>query len=279
VVIREQQPGDSSGHLCIPQTQHAKLAGQLARAWGGDAFGEPRPRAQLCLAAARHDDGMEGFDSDPEPDPDTGLPRSFMRMPLELWLECWRRGPELVAADDPYAGMLVSLHGEHLLGYRQLDEEDADAQRAVAEWREEQHRLRERLRAECERDDNLAGLLDSATIERARRLVAVWDAMSLAICMPRLPEEFDIVPAAADPVALRMCAPGSPGGQALIEVDPWPFGDPRVPVAASGRRLADGYGSREELRRALEAAPVETLSLTLVPREPEPGPLSGSAPV
>ena len=64
----------------------------------------PRPWEYVTEAAARHDDGMDDYDAEPELDPETGLPRSFMRMPLDLWLESWRQGPSIVAEDSPYAG-------------------------------------------------------------------------------------------------------------------------------------------------------------------------------
>ena len=90
----------------------------MAAAWGNETFPAPEPRAEVLEAATRHDDGMDDFDAEPEFHPETGLPRDFMRMPLPVWLECWRRGPGLVAEDSPYAGILVSLHGTGLLGYR-----------------------------------------------------------------------------------------------------------------------------------------------------------------
>ena len=97
MVVRDDS--DSPGVLCIPQSEHARISGQIARAWGNARFGELEPREQVCLAAARHDDGMDRFDADPELDPATGLPLGFMRMPLEAWLECWT--PRAVAGRRP----------------------------------------------------------------------------------------------------------------------------------------------------------------------------------
>lgn len=274
--MREPQQGEGQGYLCIPQCQHAAISGQIARAWGNEAFPAPRPREQVCLAAERHDDGMVGFDEEPDLDPDTGLPRSFMRMPLDSWLRCWERGPQLVAEDSAYAGLLVSLHGEHLLGYRKLERESAADRERVETWLAAQSELRGRLLAELREDELLAADCNEQAIERARKLLEIWDAMSLAICMPRLPESFAEVPCEASGREIRMREVGLPGGRVMIEVDPWPFSGGEVPLAASGRRLQGGYEDREAMLEALAETEPATLSVTLVSAEREDEPVLGS---
>lgn len=262
MVIREE----STGFLCIPQSQHAAISGQIARAWGNEVFSPPAPRPQACLAAARHDDGMDDFDRRPDLDADTGLPRSFMRMPLPTWMECWRRGPSLVAADSPYAGLLVSLHGTGLLAYRRIRDDDRGQRRLAGEYRAEQERLRAEWIDRCREDPEASGYLDEGSLERNRRLLALWDAMSLAVCMPRLPDRFEGVPGPAEEdVTLTLEEVGEPGaGEFLISVDPWPFSASEVPLAATGRPLAGRFEDEERMREALVAASPRTLAATLV---------------
>jgi hypothetical protein len=262
VVVREETPG----FLCIPQSQHAAISGQIARAWGNESFPPPAPRPEVCLAAARHDDGMDDFDRRPDLDPDTGLPRSFMRMPLGTWLECWRRGPSLVAADSPYAGVLVSMHGTGLLGYRRIPDDDASQRRLADEYRAEQERLRAEWIERCREDSETASHLDEGSLERNRRLLALWDAMSLAVCMPRLPDRFEVVAGpAGEEVALALEEVGEPTvGQVLISVDPWPFSGSEVPLAASGRPLSGRLDDEERMREELDAADPQSLTATLV---------------
>jgi hypothetical protein len=263
VVVREE----NSGFLCIPQSQHAAISGQIARAWGNDAFPPPAPRPEVCLAAARHDDGMDDFDRRPELDPETGLPRSFMRMPLGTWLECWRRGPSLVATDSPYAGVLVSLHGTGLLAYRRIPEEDAEERGLADGYRAEQERLRAGWIERCRDDPETSPYVEEVSLERNRRLLALWDAMSLAVCMPRLPGRFERVPAATEEGAvLELEEVGEPEtGAVTVSVDPWPFSAPEVPLAASGRPLAAGFDDEGRMRDALAAAAPRSLSATLIP--------------
>lgn len=251
------------GHLCLPQSQHAAISGQIARGWGNDEFAAPAPWTEVCLAAKRHDDGMDDFDAVPALDPETGLPRDFMSMPLDLWLGCWRRGPALVAEDDPYAGLLVALHGLYLLDFRDLERE-SDADRADAQaFRQETGELIESLVAEVGGDVALEQYLDAAAIERNRRFLALWDAMSLAVCMPRLPDAFEGV--GPEGIEIHMEEVGIPGSpQKLVAVEPWPFELSEVPLAAAGRPLERTYEDPAEMHAALAAAPVEALTLTLV---------------
>lgn len=269
MVVRESQQGEAPGHLCIPQQQHAGLSGQLARAWGNEGFPAPEPWPEICLAAERHDDGMQAFDADPDRDPDTGLPRGFMRMPLDTWLECWSQGPRVVGEDSPYAGILVSMHGEHLLGYRRLEDEPQEAREAAQRWREEQAELREGLARRAAEDARLAEALDAETLESGRRLISTWDAMSLALCMPRLPASFDGIPCERSEREVAMRETGMPGGRLMIAVDPWPFSASQVPLVAGGRRLSGPLAEDEDPGEALRSAPHEQLSFTLVQRKDE----------
>ncbi len=268
MVVREDP--DSAAVLCIPQSQHAAVAGQMAAAWGNDTFPTPEPRAEVLEAATRHDDGMDDFDAEPEIDPDTGLPRDFMRMPLPVWLECWRRGPALVAEDSPYAGILVSLHGTGLLGYRGLD--DPDEARMATEWLAEQEELREEWAGDVERQPDVAPGLGGAALERNRALIWAWDAMSLGVCVPRLPGAYDDVPSAEGSVRIEFeeteeRREGDPfTGRRTITVDPWPFAGDVVELEAHGRVLDGRFADRDAMQTALVAADMRQLRALLVPR-------------
>jgi hypothetical protein len=272
MIVREPSADSEVGVLCISQPQHAGISGQIARAWGNEQFPAPMPPAEVCLAAERHDDGMADYDAEPELDPETGLPFGFMRMPLELWLGCWRRGPSLVAERSPLAGVLVSLHGQHLLNFRKIGDDDQAGRAAVEGWRAEQRELRSGWIERARRDPGLADPGAEEAIERARKLIEIWDVMSLAVCMPRLPATLVGVP--ADPVAakIEMQQPARPGeaagGEVLVGLDPWPFAEARVPLSADGRRLPETYEDRASLHAALAKAPLETLSVTLVRSAP-----------
>ena len=270
MVIREDP--DSADVLCIPQSQHAAISGRLAESWGGEAFPPPAPWEAVCEAAARHDDGMDDFDAEPELDPETGLPRGFMKMPLSRWLECWRRGPSLVAEDSPYAGILVSLHGCGLLARRRLRDEGERLE--AADYLAEQEELREEWAGEVERDPAAAPGLGAAALAINRDLIVAWDAISLAVCMPRLPDSFDGVPGAEGPVRIDVFEDDGTAGESAgppllrersLRVDPWPFAQPAVELEAWGRVLSRRFDERAAMQAALAAAEPVALRAILLP--------------
>jgi hypothetical protein len=252
-----------AGAICIPQSQHALISGQIAAAWGNGEFPAPEPKRQVEIAARRHDDGMDGFDAEPELDPDTGLPRSFMRMPVAVQVDCWRRGPSLVAAESAYAGILVSLHGSSLIGRRRLDPDDIEGRELVDGYLADQRTLREGLRQRAVAEEGVGEEeLNEERLEVNRRLLAAWDRMSLAICMPRLPDDVPDVPAAGGGSGTLRMEPLA-GGR--VAVGPWPFAVERVAVGAEGRPLERRFSDEGEMRAELAGAEPVAVAAELVP--------------
>jgi hypothetical protein len=238
--------------LAIGQPSHAWLSGQLARAWGNDRFGALDPREEVCLAAAQHDAGMADWDAAPTLNARTGLPHSFIEMPVETHVELWSRAWEIVLPQSRYAALLVSLHGTALYAMRdlsKLDEGQAELVRGyLTGQREVQRRLRESLD-------------DAGSVDRNQRLIWTWDAFSLALCLGWAPHTLHAVPAAggdAHDVEL------TPVGERTVRVDPWPFAAERVRARTEGRRLEGPFGDEGELQAALRDAPWVTLDFELV---------------
>ena len=84
---------DSAGVLAVGQASHAWVCGQLARAWGNECFGAVVPVDEVALGAEQHDVGMADWDLHPVRNPETGLPQSFIEMPLTDNLGLWWAGP------------------------------------------------------------------------------------------------------------------------------------------------------------------------------------------
>ncbi|HEY4278701.1 MAG TPA: DUF3891 family protein [Conexibacter sp.] len=94
----------------VLQTDHADLSGQLMAAWGGPGFAPPRPYDSVVRAAHRHDDGWAVWEAAPRLDPETGAPQNFIGVAVGPHLAFYRAGVEVVCDEDPYAGLLVSMH-------------------------------------------------------------------------------------------------------------------------------------------------------------------------
>jgi hypothetical protein len=237
---------DDDGVLAIGQPAHAWLSGQLARAWGNEAFGPVEPWEEVCLGAEQHDVGMTAWERRPTLNPETGLPRSFMELTLDEHLGMWSRAASLVVPQSRYAALLVSLHGTALYERRDLSRlSEADARRVrayLAGERDLQLALRASLGA------------GEAEVRRNQRLIWTWDSLSLGLLLGWAPYELRGVPTASGEtdVALR---DGT--------LDPWPFRADRVALRCEGRRLHGPYEDEAAMRAALAIAPWETVEVEL----------------
>jgi hypothetical protein len=239
------------GVLAIGQASHAWISGQLARAWGNDQFGAVAPREEVCLAAEQHDVGMAMWDLDPDRNPTTGLPLSFMEMPIEVHLGLWREAPRHLLSQSRYAALLVSMHGTRLYKQRNLDALEPEQAESVRTYLDAQRRLHQEL---------IASLgADPSEVARNSDLIWTWDGLSLAVCLDWAPYKATGVPSADDPVAVEL----TPAGERAIVFAPWPFAGDRLTVRADGRRLTQRYDSDKALRDALASARWETVAFEL----------------
>jgi hypothetical protein len=252
---------DERGVIAIGQASHAWICGQLARNWGNRRFGAVVPYEEVCLGAEQHDVGMARWDLQPAFNPDSGLPRAFTEMPLELHHELWRRGPESVLTQSRYAALLAAMHGRRLYELRDLDalaEAEAEQVRGfLAEQREFERTLLGWLRA----DPAAATDASEEQIERNSQLVWTWDLISLALCLDWAPCTASSVPTAGDDVDIAIEACPEPGRAML---DPWPFRSPSLTVRCEGRRLPERCESEVEMLTELAGAPWETVEFELV---------------
>lgn len=244
---------DERGWLAIGQPSHAWVSGQLARAWGNERFGAVEPLEEVCLAAEQHDVGWARRDLEPLHNPDTGLPRSFMEMPLGLHLGLFTDGPRSLVSQSRYAAMLVSMHGSRLYERRDLDRASAEDAEAIRGFLAGQRAFQDEL---------LAALgADPAQVERASLLIWTWDYLSLALCLGWSPATAKGCPGAEGTVDVTVRA-GAPG---VVRVEPWPFGVRALSVRCEGRRLLRRFSTEEEMRAAFALSPWESLELELVP--------------
>jgi hypothetical protein len=214
---------DGDAVICIGQPAHAFVSGQLAAHW------EPKPSEEVVLAATQHDAGMADWDAAPELNPDTGLPQSFMEMPLETHLRLWGHAPYRVLPQSRYAAVLVSMHGTAL--YRMRKRRTDEIERYLSEQRDLQQRLG--------RD------FDQDALRRDQQLLWGWDFLSLGLCLRWEGRSVN----------------GLTLGDGTVE--PWPFAADAVHLRTEGRRLTGRYATQAELHEALDRAPWVTLDFEL----------------
>jgi Protein of unknown function (DUF3891) len=257
VVLRK----DEHGVIAIGQPSHAWISGQLARAWGNTRFGAVEPYEEVCLAAEQHDIGMAAWDLAPALNPDTGLPQSFIEMPIGTHMLLWRIGPKRVLPQSRYAAVLVSMHGARLYERRNPESLAPDQADAVRAFLGEQREFQDRLLASLRTDAATAPAAAADVVARNSDLVWIWDFLSLALCLDWAPQDLQHVPTVDGPAELKLTAP-NPGA---LRLDPWPFTADRVTVSCEGRRLTERVATDQLLQEALATAPWETVRFELRP--------------
>lgn len=239
----------AGGALCVGQAAHAWISGQLAREWGNDRFAAPEPLHDVCLGAEQHDVGMAEWDLAPKLNPETGLPASFLQMPLKTHLGLWAAAPHKVVSQSPYAALLVSMHGHALYARRDTTEPDAEDSRMVREFLAGQESFQRDVLEHLGEDGERA--------RRNQKLVWALDFLSLALFMREwIPDD---VPSPDGDLHVEPAEHG-------LTVDPWPFRGETVHVRCYGRRLEGRFDTERALHDALAAARWEQLNYELRPR-------------
>ncbi len=274
-----------SGYRFVTQPAHARLAGRFAERWGDGRFERPAPRPAVVAAAHTHDDGWWPYDRRPHLD-DEGDPVTFTSLPAARWTELYDRGIDAVVELDPYAGLLVSMHGAGLRRRRYgLSPSWPDTPPAYADFVERQERRQRELLAALADEDGprvtaadetlLATLHETGTppdgtgsrLWTNYALLQAWDALSLACCTA-------VSPPADEEVAAVPRRPGGPDAtlslsgldDGAVGVDPYPFdAEPLVAQVPSRTVPKAAFGTEAELLEAYFAVGIEDLEVVLRP--------------
>lgn len=257
-----------SGSLrLVLQTDHAQIAGLFAGLWGGGGFAVPEPLPAVRLAAEQHDYGWLEVEATPGVRPETGRPYDFLHLPTPIHIPVYERAIHHAAAIDPYAGLLVSLHGTGLYrkryGYMShlvFKEHHPRYRTIIDRFLESQDQFQARLRDQVQVDD--------ATLWTHYRWLQGWDLLSLFLALTDPAEEpellLGVVPLCPGGPETAVTARGA--GPGLYTVDPWPFQSDSVAVTLPVRHVTDRlYEHDRDFQQAFAAAAVQELCLTLRP--------------
>lgn len=255
----------SEDRICITQPTHAWVSGQLSHAWGNEMFGSFAPYEAVCLGAEQHDIGWLPWESAPTFNPETGYPHSFMEVAPEVHTKLWAGAKQLAMPMGRYVALLVSLHGtglyERFTGWQKSPDIHV-----VQNFLKREKEFQQYLIAQLRQDSAYEAYATPEAIARNQRLVAVWDGLSLAICMGVTgQQQFRQVPIATGETTLTL-APinNSPTD---LKVKPWCFHADEVTLVFEGRILGKQAQDEQMMRDYLAMAPWVTLTATLHPDE------------
>ena len=234
---------DPAATLAISQPAHAWLSGQMLHAWAA-ALSEP-----LLLAAEQHDIGWLDWETAPTFDAATGRPHLFRAVGASLHAPMWRRGvARAFEAWGAHVALLISRHGG-LIYTRYVDRHKAALEDAAAA----DLYLSAQAPVEAAWARRLG--LDERALRNQSALVALADALSLALCGDlRAPLDFQAPDRYGEMANLRLTErPGQPFEFALA---PWPFRVDALDFEGEARALpAAGRFADEAEMRAWFAAP------------------------
>lgn len=261
------------GHLLVVrQPDHGTQTGLIAAAWGNDEIPPvAQHRESARLAAAHHDDGWAIWERRPDLDPTTGQPTQFHQVKPREHLPAYRAGIERAAQIDPWAGLLVSMHGAGLYNDRyssyRLEElgEQAltDTERAlVTEFLADMAALQARLYADAIGHAPPTPPHHLPEIMTAYLLLQVWDRISLQFALRHAADgTIAPVPLPDDPRGRLHCHTRGPFRLAL---DPYPFAEDTLTAPLTAHVVPDrAYATPEDFLATLTARPPRTLECTL----------------
>lgn len=245
MIVRAQ--GDH-WHVVL-QPEHALLSEELAEAWADQGPRHP----SVVTAARRHDDGWAVWERSPQVDA-SGKPVAFLDVDVRSHLAFYRAGIAAIVEEDPYAGLLVSMHGAGI--YRQRYGADtglslsraAEVQPLVDAFVAEQE-AGVAARAEA------LGVDDDLRWADYHRLQ--WhDRFSLVFCL----REWD--DPAPEPFALGDFT-FEPLGPWRARVSPYPLREPEMRFSLLRRRYARRAWTSHEFRQAFETTEPDRMEILL----------------
>jgi Protein of unknown function (DUF3891) len=112
-------PYGESRMILALQIEHSRVAGFFAAHWGNKDFDRPEPYASVVLAAHEHDIGWWEWEMKPSTLNDKGYPLDYHDGSLkylgQLRLDFYKNAVDRVLQRDPYAALLMAMHGVALM--------------------------------------------------------------------------------------------------------------------------------------------------------------------
>lgn len=265
-----------TGWLLITHPDHAHLAGDFAEAWGNTQFRSPEPRSRVLKGISSHDDGWLSRDAHPsitrQGKPSAfsvelvGKYAAFEEIDIDQYLAVRKQALQTIAAEDPYAALLISMHTYSLLSEHADRSTIAPSDLPLLDrFLELQQNTQNELRATIAADATLSGDEKSdEAIQENFHLLQACDNLSLLSCV-----------AYSQPANLLHALPLNGGGTQQVRVQPlaprrfqlapWPFLDPELTFQLPARHVeGKTFASSEALAQAFFDADEKHIPVVLV---------------
>jgi hypothetical protein len=182
-------PYDDGRILLALQIDHSRVAGYLAAHWGNEEFAKPAPYASVVLAAQEHDIGWWDWEMSPSTLSDKGYPLDYHDGSLkylgQLRLDFYKNAVNRVMQRDPYAAMLMAMHGVALMnaGYGKYSyPPDRTADPRVKAYVDDQEQLRQKLLEELRASNEFKSHSSDEQIWTNYEYMEVFDQLAQFLC-------------------------------------------------------------------------------------------------
>jgi hypothetical protein len=230
MVVRELKDGRAYVSL---QEDHAELAAQFAAHWGNQRFSKLRPYKTMVFATTYHDSGYREWEGNPPMNVEKGRPyahREDIPSFEEIELKAYAKNVEWLGSQDPYAGLLVSMHRTGLWHNRyniftepagRLRERSQAVQNAKKEMEAKQDELKKSFASKDPRFIN--------ELSYNYMVLQIFDLLSLYFCCDGYASETEFKQYAIAPVRISYDSDETvrltirPNGAGAVAMNPYPF--------------------------------------------------------
>jgi hypothetical protein len=274
-------PYDDARLILALQIDHSRVAGYLAAHWGNGEFSRPEPYSSVVLAAQEHDIGWWEWEMCPSTLNDKGYPMDYhdgsFKYLGQLRLDFYKNAVDRVLQRDPYAAMLMAMHGVALMngGYGKYSyPPDRTSDPRVKAYVENQEQLRIELLDRLRKSDQFKDFSSDELVWTNYEYMEVFDQLAQFLCN-RYPLNSDArklgptktlndvdvpVKRGVKPVKMNI----DPVGANRAVVRPYPFDTDPLTVAFTARLVPNrAYENSEDFLGEFYRAERITVSHTL----------------
>ena len=271
MVIRELKDGSS---IVSTQEDHAELSAQFAAHWGNKDFARLRPYKTMVFATTYHDSGYREWEGNPPMNVAKGRPYAHREEipsfePVEL--RAYARNVDWLSSQDPYAGLLVSMHRTGL--WQNRYQTFTSPKGRLRERSPEVKAAMQQLEAKQQEEKKSLGL-GNPTFENDLwfnyRALQIYYLLSLYFCCDGYADDDHFKEERLAPIRLSYDSPAEvelrivPAGVRSVRMEPYPFDIGPLTVSARARIIPPGtYASEEACLEAYHRASRKLLSFEI----------------
>jgi Protein of unknown function (DUF3891) len=182
-------PYDDKRIMLALQIDHSRVAGYFAAHWGNQVFDRPAPYTSVVLAAGEHDIGWWEWEMCPSTLNDRGYPLDYHDGSLkylgQLRLDFYKHAVDRVMSRDPYAAMLMAMHGVALMnaGYgKYAYPPDRTSDPRVKAYVDHQDALRLKILRELRQSEQYKPYCSEEQVWTNYEYMEIFDVLAQFVC-------------------------------------------------------------------------------------------------